>query len=76
MAENEQELTREEQGLDPEPQDGPGDLDNIPEEDFESYEADDAEVTEGTDSPPVPAPDTTPPQQTPEPTADEEVENE
>lgn len=60
MAEDERELTREEQGLDPEPQDGPGDLEDLPEEDFDSYAEDDVEVA---DAPPTPATDTAPPEQ-------------
>lgn len=35
---------REDHGLDPEPQDGPGDLDDLPESDFEGYATDDVEV--------------------------------
>lgn len=72
-AENEQELSREDQGLDPEPQDGPGDVENLPEEDFDSYAEDDVEVA---DSPPVPATDTAPPERSLDDTVDEAEEGE
>lgn len=67
----ETELTPEEReaiGLDPEPQDGPGDLDALPEEDFVSYASEDAEVHVSDPSKnPEPAP---------EPPTDQEVDNE